>query len=138
MILNRQRQVHVSVRELEEFLVRALRLVRVRPDAIGVSLVSNAQIAKWNWAYRRKKSATDVLSFPADVAQCGKRDAISRPKSKAASSHGLDAAFSSDGSYLGDIAIAPAVARKNARRFGVTSGVLARASFTSRSRLQQK
>jgi probable rRNA maturation factor len=122
MILNRQRQVRVSVRELELFLVRALRLVRVRPDAVGVSLVTNAQIAKWNRAYRGKKSATDVLSFPADVGRRAKTDAKSRDKRNAASSHGADGAFKSFDSYLGDIAIAPAVARKNARRFGRTFG----------------
>jgi len=53
--------------------------------------VTNAQIARWNRGYRRKNKPTDVLSFPAE-----------------------------EKSYLGDIAIAPAVARRNARRFGRT------------------
>ena len=122
MILNRQRQVRVSVRELERFLTRALRLVSVPSDAIGISLVTNAQIAKWNRAYRGKNSATDVLSFPADLAKRAKRNAKSGHKRNAASRHGTDAAIRSSDPYLGDIAIAPAVARKNARRFGRTLG----------------
>lgn len=121
-MLNRQRQVRVSVRELERFLTRALRVVRVPPDAIGVSLVTNAQIAKWNRSYRGKNSATDVLSFPANASTRAKRKSESRAKQNAASNRRTDRSFESGDSYLGDVAIAPAVARKNARRFGRTFG----------------
>jgi len=123
MILNRQRQIRVSVRELELFLAHPLRLVSVPDGAIGVCLVTNAQIAKWNRAYRGKNSPTDVLSFPAaDSAKHAKRNPKSRVKRGANSIRGADASSDPSRSYLGDIAIAPAVARKNARRFGRTFG----------------
>jgi probable rRNA maturation factor len=123
MILNRQRQVRVSVRELELFLARALRLVRVPTGAIGVCLVTNAKIAKWNRAYRGKNSPTDVLSFPAaHGAKRTKLNSKSPVKRSIGSTRGAGAFYDSSPSYLGDIAIAPAVARKNARRFGRTLG----------------
>lgn len=123
MILNRQRQVRVSVRELELFLARALRLVHVPTGAIGVCLVTNAQIAKWNRAYRGKNSPTDVLSFPAaDRVKHTTRTPNSRVKRHTGPIRGADVFSDSSRPYLGDIAIAPAVARKNASRFGRTFG----------------
>ncbi len=91
MILNRQRRVRVSLKQLERFLVRAQRALHLPANSLTVCLVTNAQIARWNRGYRRKSKPTDVLSFPAE-----------------------------EKSYLGDIAIAPAEARRNARRFGRT------------------
>jgi probable rRNA maturation factor len=118
MILNRQRQVRVSIHELELFLSRALRLVRLPAGAIGVCFVTNVQIARWNRAYRGKKSPTDVLSFPANAPQRARRKSKSRAKPGAAPTRRASRPSESLDSYLGDIAIAPAVARKNARRFG--------------------
>ncbi len=105
MILNRQRRVPIPVNDLERFLARARRALRLAPDSLTVCLVTNAEIARWNRAYRAKPKPTDVLSFPAENghARGGRR------KKSAASA-----------SYLGDIAIAPAIARRNARRFGRT------------------
>jgi probable rRNA maturation factor len=66
--------------------------------------VSDAEIARMNEAFRRKKGPTDVLSFPAE-----------RKKRKK-----LYAARTADTekSYLGDIAIAPATARRYAKKNG--------------------
>jgi probable rRNA maturation factor len=105
MIANRQRLVRVPMRDLQEFFVRAMSEVRLPRDAASVCLVTNAQIAKWNAAYRGQKKPTDVLSFPAQESAAPVRKRIE-------SDNG-------DG-YLGDIAIAPAVARQNARLFGRT------------------
>jgi probable rRNA maturation factor len=113
MILNRQRSVRVSVRDLDRFLEGALRRLRLPADALTVSLVGNARMARWNRAYRGKKGATDVLSFPTNGAH---RNGSS-PGAPKWPKRGQ--AARSD-SYLGDIAIAPAVARRNARRFGRT------------------
>jgi len=117
MIINRQQQVHVSVRELEKFLARVGRQLRINTNTLTVCLVTNAEIARWNRAYRGKAGPTDVLSFPMERAdrtrgrQNGRRG-LRRPDF---------AAFSRPSTrYLGDIAIAPAVARRNARRFGRT------------------
>jgi probable rRNA maturation factor len=104
MVLNRQRRVPVPVNDLERFLARARRALRLAPDSLTVCLVTDAEIARWNRAYRGKPKPTDVLSFPA-----GNGRARGRRKKSAASLP-----------YLGDIAIAPAVARRNARRFGRT------------------
>ncbi|HYL68529.1 MAG TPA: rRNA maturation RNase YbeY [Candidatus Limnocylindria bacterium] len=113
MILNRQRSVRVSVGELDKFLERALRYLQLPPGALTVCLVDNAKMARWNRSYRGKKGPTDVLSFPTNgtqpkrtrLAPPNRRKSVRAPRSV---------------SYLGDIAIAPAVARRNARRFGRT------------------
>lgn len=96
MIQNRQRRVRVPLAELETFLSRARRALRLPADSFSVCLVTNAEIARWNRTYRGKRGPTDVLSFPADSKRNGRLPL----------------------SYLGDIAIAPAVATRNARRFG--------------------
>lgn len=112
-ILNRQRTLRVPVRQLEEFMARARRKLRLPPGSLTVCLVTNAEIAGWNRAYRHKDAATDVLSFPAEdepPLRAAGKSPIRVPRITPRSSN----------RYLGDIAIAPAVARRNARRFGRT------------------
>ena len=113
MILNRQRRIRVSPAELEKFLARVRRALRLPADAIGVCLVSDAQIARWNSAYRGKNRPTDVLSFPAESTDHGVDFPPARKLAKMSRKPRLT-------KYLGDIAIAPAVARRNSRRFGRT------------------
>lgn len=100
--------LRVPVRQLEEFVSRARRTLRLPSGSLTVCFVTNAAIAAWNRAYRHKSGPTDVLSFPAGESALhipGKLPArIARLKN----------------AYLGDIAIAPAVARRNALRFGRT------------------
>jgi len=144
MILNRQRAVRVSIAALDRFLLRARRKLRLPSDSLAICLVTNAQIARWNTAFRGKKGATDVLSFATQGSGGGEggkgtrgknvlRPATGRsfklPESDAGllKTRGADGfsfasstSFTSSASYLGDIAIAPAVARRNARRFGRT------------------
>jgi probable rRNA maturation factor len=108
MIVNRQRLVRVPVGDLDKFTARACRALRLRADSFTVCLVTNAEIARWNRVYRRKKGPTDVLSFPADHTRSPRVRRIAR--------HDFPDHLSD--SYIGDIAIAPAVARRNARRFG--------------------
>jgi len=104
MVLNRQRRVRVPLDDLEQFLARARRALRLPADSLTVCLVTNAAIARWNRAYRGKPRPTDVLSFRAGD------DANARPRRGTRS-------LAPD-SYLGDIAIAPGVALRNARRLG--------------------
>ena len=113
MILNRQREVRVSISPLEKFLSRAQSRLRLAPESLTVALVSNADISRWNRSYRGKNRPTDVLSFPV------RRSTPSRRARKAAVRR-VASTEAGDGPYLGDIAIAPAVARKNAVRFGRT------------------
>ncbi len=113
MILNRQRQVKVSVDHLEKFSSRVRRLLRVPPNAVTICLVTSVEIAKWNKTYRGKNRPTDVLSFLTDEPRPKQRVRRLRPKHSS-----LTSSVSSSPPYWGDIAIAPAIARQNARRFG--------------------
>jgi probable rRNA maturation factor len=139
MIQNRQRRVPLSLASLDGFLARVCQRVDLPSDAVGVCFVSDAAIARWNEAYRGKHGPTDVLSFPADgsIARNGgsgaggkktgklprhvesareqnRRKTLSR---RVAANIKLEDAASS---YLGDIAISPQTAQRNARRFGRT------------------
>jgi probable rRNA maturation factor len=110
MILNRQRAVRVGLRNLEIFLRRVRRELRLGETQVTVCLVSDAEIAGMNELFRKKRGPTDVLSFPA-----AKRRRPGRLRgAKATSSVGQH------GGLLGDIAIAPAVAKRNARNYGRT------------------
>jgi probable rRNA maturation factor len=120
MIANRQRLVRVPIRDLQRFFARAMREVRLPSDAASVCLVTNAQIAKWNAAYRGKPKPTDVLSFPVEGAP--RNGASPKRKGKTGRTPTSRANTSAGSIYLGDIAIAPAVARRNARLYGRTLG----------------
>jgi probable rRNA maturation factor len=119
MIMNRQRRVRVSVRGLERFLELARKRLRVSPEAVTVCLVSDSEMARWNAAYRGKKSPTDVLSFSTNGPETNRPKRKARVPRKSGSSRNpsLRTSFTNP-SYLGDIAIAPAVARRNAHRLG--------------------
>lgn len=109
MILNRQKRIRVRIRALDDFLHRVTALLGLRDDAATLCLVTDAQIARWNRTYRGKDKPTDVLSFPSEThAVAANRKTSVLPKSFRMSRE----------KYLGDIAIAPAVARGNARLFG--------------------
>jgi probable rRNA maturation factor len=110
MILNRQHQVRVRLTKFYSFVARAGKALRLREESFAVSLVTNAQIARWNRLYRGKIGATDVLSFPAEAERKPRRRKRPPPSGNRPADH----------NYLGDIAIAPAVARRNAQRFGRT------------------
>ena len=102
MILNRQRTVRVSRRPLELFSRRLQQNFGFGEADITICLVSDAEIARMNETYRKKKGPTDVLSFPS--ARFRKPIPMSRTHAA--------------GRYLGDIAISPATARRNARKYG--------------------
>ncbi|MGH9758455.1 MAG: rRNA maturation RNase YbeY [Candidatus Acidiferrales bacterium] len=109
MISNRQRKIRVSVPYLRKFISRLRLRLELPRDSFSVAFVSNSEIRRWNRLYRGKNRPTDVLSFPTDERSRGKRPLSPlhralRPGSAA--------------NYLGDVAIAPAVARENARRLG--------------------
>jgi probable rRNA maturation factor len=111
MILNRQRSVRLSIRALESFLVRVRRELGLEQAQVTVCLVSDAEIAGMNQSFRKKHGPTDVLSFPAVRLRKPRRSRrlpVSSPP------------FSQGDSSLGDIAIAPAVAKRNAKTYGRT------------------
>lgn len=94
MIVNRQRRVVVAVRPLQQFYERVRRELGFAPDSVTIQLIGDAAMAHLNATYRKKQGPTDVLSFPANGT---------RPRRRA--------------EYIGDIAISPETARRNARRF---------------------
>jgi len=105
MILNRQRRVPVATRPLTDFLGRVRSALRLGDRDLTVCLVSDASIARLNRSFRGKPGPTDVLSFPANG-----HAALRRAR--------LSTSSPSSTSYLGDIAISPEAARRNAARFG--------------------
>jgi probable rRNA maturation factor len=111
MILNRQRAVRVAQRPLELFLARVRRELGLDEADLTVCFVSDAEIARMNQAFRKKKGPTDVLSFPAIERR---RPAIVRAKNPV----GLRGKRTPE--FLGDIAIAPSVACRNAKKLGRT------------------
>lgn len=94
MIVNRQRRVPIAVRPLQQFYERVRRELGFAAGAVTVLLVGDAAMARLNSTYRKKQGPTDVLSFPANGAH---------PRRVA--------------EYIGDIAISPQTAQRNARRF---------------------
>ena len=112
MILNCQRQVSISVGDLEKFSAKLRKLLKIPAQAVTICLVTKADIAKWNRAYRGKNRPTDVLSFTPDEPPAKRRvPRLSRKRTSSKSNGNVS-------NYWGDIAIAPAIARQNARRFG--------------------
>jgi probable rRNA maturation factor len=135
MILNRQRRVRIPVRALDAFLAKACKALRVSPDAVTICLVTNAEMARWNRLYRGKDRPTDVLSFPVQPEKIGARQAKKRrprerrpfdfaqdkPPRRQMQNQGI-AGRHDILDYLGDVAIAPEVARRNAESLGRTFG----------------
>lgn len=111
MVLNRQKRVRVPVAPLERFLGTVLRHFRLPADSVTVCFARDADVARWNRTYRGKHGSTDVLSFPVGSNGAGAR-IVRQLKARRGGTRNAAA-----GEYLGDIAISPAVARRNAERF---------------------
>jgi probable rRNA maturation factor len=94
MIVNRQRRVPVVLHPLQQFYECVRLELGFAPESVRIQLISDDAMARLNEKFRKKQGPTDVLSFPANGA---------RPKQGA--------------EYIGDIAISPETARRNARRF---------------------
>jgi probable rRNA maturation factor len=94
MIVNRQRRIPVALPPLQDFYELVRRELDFPAEGVTVQLVSDHAMARLNQTYRKKRGPTDVLSFPATRTR--------RTQGAA---------------YLGDIAISPETARRNARRF---------------------
>ena len=112
MILNRQRAVRVARRPLELFLARVRRELGILEADVTICFVSDTEIARMNQAFRRKKGPTDVLSFPAIPRRA--------PVSLLRRLQPGRGRRSKGDAFLGDIAISPATARRNAKKLGRT------------------
>jgi probable rRNA maturation factor len=126
MIVNRQRAVLVARPTLETFLRRVKKELGLGEASLTVCLVSDAEIARMNQTFRKKKGPTDVLSFPSEqkwpLAARGKQVAsgpdpvgVNEWREKSKNKRRREA-----GKYLGDIAIAPDTARRYAKKNGRT------------------
>ncbi len=104
MILNRQRAVRLARPPLESFLRRVKNELGLDEADLTVCLVSDAEIARMNQKFRKKKGPTDVLSFPMVTPRRPPRLRRSR--------------MIKSGEYLGDIAISPSTARRYAKKYG--------------------
>lgn len=107
MILNRQREVRVARPPLESFLRRVKRELGLGRREVTICLVSDAEMARLNETFRKKKGPTDVLSFPADAPRAWMR-------------RRRGANLGTSGAELGDIAISPATARRYAKKHART------------------
>jgi probable rRNA maturation factor len=100
---NRQQVVRLARPPLESFLRRVRNELGLEEESLTVCLVSDAEIARMNEKFRKKKGPTDVLSFPTVTRRRPVRVRRgSRPVKR--------------GEYLGDIVISPATARRYARK----------------------
>lgn len=119
MILNRQRRVRVARPALELFLQRVRRQLGLGEAEMAICLVSDAEIARMNESFRKKKGPTDVLSFPAIRRSRPVRlpAAMATPMRRRRRSN-VAVASPEQTNFLGDIAISPAMARRNAKKFG--------------------
>jgi probable rRNA maturation factor len=100
MIVNRQRRVPVAIPPLRKFYERARQELGFAAESVTIELISDRAMARLNETYRKKRGPTDVLSFPANGA--GEKNGARAPHAH---------------EYIGDIAISPETARRNARRF---------------------
>ena len=115
MILNRQRVVRVAQRPLAQFLARVQRELGITEADVTICLVSDAEIARMNQVFRKKRSPTDVLSFPA--IERG-RPASAPRKRALRTSHTTQRPRTRY--FLGDVAISPSTAHGNAKKLGRT------------------
>jgi probable rRNA maturation factor len=100
MILNRQKRIRIQLGGLARFEARLRRELRLGGREMTVCFVEDREIARLNKKFRGKAKPTDVLSFPA----------VGNGNAQLPSKRG--------GEYLGDIAISPETARRNAQRGG--------------------
>ena len=115
MILNRQRAVRVAQRPLGQFLARVQRELGITGADVTICLVSDAEIARMNQVFRKKKGPTDVLSFSA----IERSKPASLPRKRAPQIRQTRRSARTR-SFLGDVAISPSTARRNAKKLGRT------------------
>jgi probable rRNA maturation factor len=100
MILNRQNRIRIQQAPLARFEARLLRELALGGRELTVCFVDDREIARLNKKFRGKAKPTDVLSFPPNGDGSARHQNARR------------------GNFLGDIAISPETARRNAEREG--------------------
>ena len=113
MLINRQRRVPIATQTLGNFLGRVRSVLHLAHRELTICFVSDSSMARLNLQFRGQPGSTDVLSFSANGHATRQRLRRSPSSTSYTSS-------TSSTSYLGDIAISPETARRNAVRFGRT------------------
>jgi probable rRNA maturation factor len=103
-IENRQKAVRVEMPTLVAFTNRVKLELGLGQERVAIRLINDREMARLNEFYRDKKGPTDVLSFPAEERR---RPSNLRQRLKKV----RDA-------QLGDIALSPVMAKRNAKRYG--------------------
>ena len=92
----------MEMRALVAFTNRVKSDLGLGQGSVAIRLINDREMARLNETYRNKKGATDVLSFPAEERHPSDlRRALKKVRD----------------AQLGDIAISPVVARRNAKRY---------------------
>jgi probable rRNA maturation factor len=94
----------VEMGALVDFTNRVELHLGLGQESVAIRLINDREMARLNETYRNKKGTTDVLSFPGEERR-RPRNLRSRLKKV------RDA-------QLGDIAISPVMAKRNAKRYG--------------------
>lgn len=108
MLLNHQREVRIAWQPLKPFLADLRRALGIARADWNVCLVSDRAMRALNRKFRKKDRSTDVLSFPATT----------RERPPAIRSRARKSRRAPRTEFLGDVAISPLTARRNARRLG--------------------
>jgi probable rRNA maturation factor len=104
-VINRQSAVRIALAPLRSFLKKVCAGLQLPPAEVTVCFITDAAIARLNEKFRRKRGPTDVLSFPTHRQRSHKHGKMPPKQTPRA---------------LGDIAISPATARRNAAKYGRT------------------
>jgi len=118
MIVNRQRRIALAIEPLSDFLLRAQRELGFPESAVTVRLISDSAMAQLNRRFRGKSGPTDVLSFPANAGR-PRRSLLrtNRSARRGSARGGIDRIGIEAAGYVGDIAVSPETARRNAQRY---------------------
>jgi probable rRNA maturation factor len=122
-IINRQRGVRLAIAPLETFLQHLCAGLGLAGTELVICFVTDAEIARMNLAFRKKRGPTDVLSFPAEKQKTPRRTSRRLGAGGSVAGDGGEvlkgvAAKTATGKYLGDIAISPVTAQRNAAKYG--------------------
>ena len=108
MLLNRQREVPILLNPLDSFLLDVQNALGIAATELNVCFVSDRAMRELNHRFRKKDQSTDVLSFPAKE----------RGTPLPVGGHERRGPSAMAGGFLGDVAISPATAQRNAKRLG--------------------
>jgi rRNA maturation RNase YbeY len=92
------------MRALVAFTSRVKLELGLGQESVAIRLINDREMARLNETYRDKKGPTDVLSFPAE--ECRRPSKLRQRLKKVRDAQ------------LGDIALSPVMAKRNAKRYG--------------------